>query len=269
MPQEWIGYLRKHNGFVRFKELVALAAWEAGVTFVIENPVDRGMRQSAQFSWWWREHVPLWLMPAMRRLAGAVRAEWVSLPRCVFGSEFQKWTTLMAAGPRAVALRSLRGLTCAHASHARRARGLHTAGGSESARAGAYPVLFCATVAGLLSGGVPVSGHKAIEEVVASRAVVRWVAQVGGLNGASSVGMERRSPQGAVWWAADPGAMPSVAGMRERTSWRVGPMGSASKNCGTSPEGGRRRKERRSWRGRNFQSGGSIQSGRRSCCRGG
>lgn len=153
VPREWQAYLEKHNGFVRLATRVARLAWAVGATFVIENPVDRGMRQSPHFSWWWRQHVPLWLMPDIRELVRGIQVEWVSFPMCAFGGAFQKWTALMVAGPRAPALRALRNLVCVHARHERRASGVGMSGELESAQAGAYPVLFCATVAGLLSLG--------------------------------------------------------------------------------------------------------------------
>lgn len=47
-------------------------------------------------------------------------------------------------------------VSCVHVRHARRARGFGQAGELESVQAGAYLILFCATVAGLLSLGASV-----------------------------------------------------------------------------------------------------------------
>ena len=46
LPQRERAYLRKHNVLVEFSAKVALAAYEAGVTFIIENPLDRGRPSS-------------------------------------------------------------------------------------------------------------------------------------------------------------------------------------------------------------------------------
>lgn len=67
VPLEWRTYLESKMDFVRLAARMATLAWSVGATFVVENPVDRGMRQwPPPFSWWWRQHVPLWLMPEDR-----------------------------------------------------------------------------------------------------------------------------------------------------------------------------------------------------------
>ncbi|KAL3902666.1 MAG: hypothetical protein SGPRY_011973 [Prymnesium sp.] len=81
---------------------LAQATVEAGATYVIENSVDdRGMRDSPHFTWRTRGHTPLWLMPVIRELPRGGRVTWASFPQCAFRGDYQKWTTLMAAGPRA------------------------------------------------------------------------------------------------------------------------------------------------------------------------
>ncbi|KAL3912564.1 MAG: hypothetical protein SGPRY_008296 [Prymnesium sp.] len=47
----WRAYLQKHNSFVQFSAAVAEAARGVGATYVVENPVDRGMKQSPHFRW--------------------------------------------------------------------------------------------------------------------------------------------------------------------------------------------------------------------------
>ncbi|KAL3893699.1 MAG: hypothetical protein SGPRY_014052 [Prymnesium sp.] len=87
VPARWKAYLEKHNEFVKFSAEVARAARKAGATYVFENPVDRGMRQSTHFCWRFRGHVPLWIMPRMR----GEQVEWVSFPQCAFRGKLQKW----------------------------------------------------------------------------------------------------------------------------------------------------------------------------------
>ena len=65
----------KHNGFVELSAEVARAAVQAEATYVFENPVERGMRQSPHFSLRFKEHVRLWMMPRMRELVRGERVE--------------------------------------------------------------------------------------------------------------------------------------------------------------------------------------------------
>ena len=44
-------YLELHNELIAFSEELAMAAFEAGVTFVIENPVDYGAVGTTHFRW--------------------------------------------------------------------------------------------------------------------------------------------------------------------------------------------------------------------------
>ena len=149
-------YLDLHNAFVSFSKEVALATFEAGGTYVIENPVDYGYRVSPHFRWAARAHCPLWLATPMRRLAEATRPSWASGTQCGFGGDFKKPTTLMSAGPKARRLRSFNELRCTHASHARSAVGVNEAGRNNSADAAAYPPLMCAWVMRALFGAEPV-----------------------------------------------------------------------------------------------------------------
>ena len=140
LPARERAYLRKHNAMAEFSARVALAAFEAGATFIIENPPDRGMIGSRLYRWRARRHAPLWLMHCMRELARETQPLWLTFPQCAFGGLFQKWTTLMAAGPRANQLMALGQLECTHDKHERVAMGRDAAGASNAAAAGAYPI---------------------------------------------------------------------------------------------------------------------------------
>ncbi|KAL3897027.1 MAG: hypothetical protein SGPRY_013139, partial [Prymnesium sp.] len=94
-------------------------------------------------------------MPDIRQLADQSEPSWITVPMCASKSEFQKWTTLMAAGPAAANLLALNGLPCTHAAHAATAEGEDERGVPLSVRAGEYPTLFSATVAALLDGSRP------------------------------------------------------------------------------------------------------------------
>ena len=146
LPQRERAYLRKHNALVEFSAKVALAAYEAGITFIIENPPDRGRPSSHLFRWASRQHAPLWLAPCMQALAERTRPEWYTFPQCALGGDFQKWTSLMVAGPRASQLRGLGMLKCEHAKHRCVAEGRNSKGASNAAASGAYPLGMAAFV---------------------------------------------------------------------------------------------------------------------------
>lgn len=74
------------------------------------------------------------------------------MAQCAFQGEFQKLTTLMAAGPKAARLQALSWAQCQHTRHEHRARGRTCDGSSEAARSAAYPPFFNATMAWLLFG---------------------------------------------------------------------------------------------------------------------
>lgn len=117
----------------------------------METPVDRGMRGSPHFSWRTKEHVPLWLIPEMRGLAREAATTRVSFRQCAFRCDYQKWTTLMAAGPRAARLRELGSLTCKHSRHGRQAKVYDVNTGSGTAESAEYPTLLCATLVFMLN----------------------------------------------------------------------------------------------------------------------
>lgn len=178
LPRCWKAYVQKHNEFVRFTAELATAAYQAGSTYIIENPVDRGYVGSPHFSWKARGHVPLWLMHDIRQLSKSTRPRWLSFAQCAFGGEFQKWTTLMTSGPRAHCLRSLGGMGCGHTSHTRVAKGRDLFGNSEAEAAGAYPPLMCAVVAFLLGHNRQCGGRAELQRAVSSEAAHELCRQV-------------------------------------------------------------------------------------------
>ncbi|KAL3926279.1 MAG: hypothetical protein SGPRY_003372 [Prymnesium sp.] len=132
-------YLERHNRLALITAEIALVAVEAGATYVIENPVDRGMRRSRHFSWRTRQHTPLWLLLCMRTLARESAPSSVSFPQCAFRDKNKKWTTLTAAGPSAVRLLAVGSLQCTHARHTKRAKGYDESTGDGAAESAEYP----------------------------------------------------------------------------------------------------------------------------------
>jgi hypothetical protein len=116
-------YLQRHNALVERAVDIARAVWGAGGEFLIENVADRGEPGSRLFAWRYRHHVPLWLMPAVRRLARTAGAALLSFPQCRLGGDFQKWTSVLVTGALRDGLRSWGALRCTHGTHARQAVG--------------------------------------------------------------------------------------------------------------------------------------------------
>ena len=71
----------------------------------------------------------------------------LTFPQCALGGDFQKWTSIMAAGSRAAQLQALGDLTCEHkGGHARVAEGRDAQGRSNAAASAAYPIGMAAFV---------------------------------------------------------------------------------------------------------------------------
>ena len=111
---------------------VAQGQTDAGATFIIENPPDRGdgPLYQAKFA----SHAPLWLVPEMVELVQRTGARMITFPQCALGSKYQKWTSLLVSPELEPFLRDLGSLACQHP-HGHPA----VAVGADSARAAAYP----------------------------------------------------------------------------------------------------------------------------------
>ena len=86
------------NELARRSAVLAQAAYDAECDFVIENPIDRAKPPPLyDKSWIEVEHAPLWLQPCIKDLIAATRADFVHLPQCALGADFQKWTSLLCS----------------------------------------------------------------------------------------------------------------------------------------------------------------------------
>jgi hypothetical protein len=167
-------YVALHNIFIGFSEELGKAAFESGVTFVVENPPDYGDPTSIYYRWKARAHCPLWLTSAMVRLRAETGASLFTGCQCMLGGLFKKPTSLLTAGPLANRLRSFGELICTHAGHARVASGWRSDGRANSADAAAYPVPMCLWVVDTLFGadaaGAPAHGYAARPQAVSAAA---------------------------------------------------------------------------------------------------
>ena len=117
---------------------------------MLENPADVGDIDSHLFREEEAESPSIWLMPCVIELMQETGAGPIIFPQCALGSEFQKQTQLLAAGPRAERLRILDTLKCECTSHAKRAEGFDEHGRARSAEAAAYPPQMCGVCCALL-----------------------------------------------------------------------------------------------------------------------
>ena len=132
VPRQNLNELAVANLLVRRTVLIAQALADAGATFIIENPPDRGdgPLYQAKFA----SHAPLWLVPEMVELVQRTGARMITFPQCALGSKYQKWTSLLVSPELEPFLRDLGSLACQHP-HGHPA----VAVGADSARAAAYP----------------------------------------------------------------------------------------------------------------------------------
>ena len=140
VPAEWQAYLRKHNEIAAWTARLAWAAHDAGVLWAIENPADRGLRESPAF-WLGREdHAPLWVQQYMVQLADRTAAESRTFAYCAFGAQHQKYTTIMHSEGWDE-MGALDDRQCEHGNerHAELLRGRTDTGESRAGRAAAYP----------------------------------------------------------------------------------------------------------------------------------
>ena len=139
-PPEWAAYLRKHNELAQWTAQLAQAAHQAGAVWAIENPADRGRRDSPAYWAQRADHAPLWIQECIERLERCTGAATRTFAYCAFGADHQKYTSIMhdAAWEELAALDARR---CEHGNegHAELLRGRDQHGTSRAARAAAYP----------------------------------------------------------------------------------------------------------------------------------
>ena len=141
VPEAWRRYLAKHNELARFTARLIQAADAAGCAWALENPADRGDRDSPA---WWEmhaDHAPIWRLPAVRDAIAEAKGTIRTFAQCAFSAPWQKWTSLAHASCLSGVLGSLDQMRCDHGRerHESRAHGLAPDGTSRSSASAAYP----------------------------------------------------------------------------------------------------------------------------------
>eukprot|EP00965_Chrysotila_dentata_P196027 6177341-Pleurochrysis_carterae.AAC.2 len=141
MPRKWARYVAKHNRLAAFAAELVLAAHEAKVPWMLENPADCGDATSP--AWWPRmaDHAPLWLLPCMRAALTAAGADSVTFAQCALGARVRKYTTIAHAHALDPFLVTQAHARCVHGpeAHPEAAYGRDQAGRALAAQSAAYP----------------------------------------------------------------------------------------------------------------------------------
>ena len=140
-PPEWRAYLAKHNGLARWTAELIATAHKAGAAWALENPADRGDRQSP--AWWekYADHAPIWLNEHIAAALGTTGAVKRTFAQCSFGAPWQKYTTIAHSVELREAMEPLDAMSCTHGDvpHEQLAHGRDNEGRSRAAQAAAYP----------------------------------------------------------------------------------------------------------------------------------
>ena len=155
-PSAWRLYLNKHDELAALSARLIRAADHSSTPWALENPADRGDRDS--HAWWpkYASHAPIWLMEPIRKALLDVGAHSFTFAQCNFQAPVQKYTTIACSSDLATPLRPLADLHCRHGhqAHASQAHGLAPDGTSRAAAAAAYPPAMNAFIADAIASCV-------------------------------------------------------------------------------------------------------------------
>jgi hypothetical protein len=214
LPAEWLAYVLHDNACFEFMAELALAVYESGGEFIIENPADLGDPESPVYRPACAEAPSGFITPPMLALREEVPCVMVVFPQCGLRALWRKLTGLLCS-PRVGARRMWlqrdllvppRGCACVR--HAARAFGRDAAGNSRSAASARWNERMCA----------------ALVEALATEAAPPPASAPG------EVGAPGTRPSGGVWSMAR--ACTSACPRRARSS---APGRRASSICAASP----------------------------------
>ena len=174
MPRGWEAYVAKHNCLANFTAEMVDACGAARVPCAVENPADRGDRESPAY---WEERADagcIWGMPLLRAALERAGARRHTFAQCAaaIGGRAQKCTTIAATGALRAELGVLDGCQCQHGgrAHAERLEGVDASGRSRATAAAAYP----RGLNTILAGAIARAGMRARALREAAEAVDAW-----------------------------------------------------------------------------------------------
>ena len=159
---DWGVYLENHNEFYRLTARLARAAHSAGVPWLFEHP-------AARHSWPARspifeDRASAWDLPIIEALATELGAVKSHLAMCAYGSQYQKYTSIMGASTCELAMRDHLSRLCeCRGPHAAIAKGADEFGASRSAPSAAYPQALNAAIAAVIASALALSQPQEIE----------------------------------------------------------------------------------------------------------
>ena len=110
-PPKHLRELRRANRLVRRMSQILGAAHLAGSEVLVENPPYRGdPREDHLFMH--ADHASLWQMPEMIELKSSISGKTVTFAQCMFGADWQKYTTFMYSAGFDEQLAPLHALLC-------------------------------------------------------------------------------------------------------------------------------------------------------------
>ena len=152
MPDEWRGYVARHNAIGRVGCALARRQFLARGTYYIENPADQGNTASPFFQWARRRHAPFWITSFFRSLVADTRPSYATTTMCGWLGRFHKPTTIASAGPGAAITFAWNSVQCKNYQHLARVTDVTESGRPLSSEAGEYPPFFCAYYAACIAG---------------------------------------------------------------------------------------------------------------------
>ena len=120
VPSQHLRELRRANRLVRRMAYILGAACAAGSEVIVENPPYRG-DPAQDHLFMHADHSALWQMPIIQQLRSSVKGKTVTFAQCMFGAEWQKYTTFLYSPGFEQQLAPLHELLCSHPA------GTHTA----------------------------------------------------------------------------------------------------------------------------------------------
>ena len=152
--------LRRANRLVRRMAYILGAACSAGTEIIVENPPTRS-NPADEHLFMHAEHSSLWDMPIIQSLQRSVKGKIVTFAQCMFGADYQKYTSFLYSAGFDEQLHPLQSLLCSHptGTHSAAAGGYRDSEGVwNSSDTAAFPAdlnLFLAqTVLGLVDGEI-------------------------------------------------------------------------------------------------------------------
>ena len=149
VPENHKMELRKANQLVSRTMAILSAIAHSNGSFILESPADRGNPKCPiTYDPELASHGSLWVMPIVLLLAKETNSVTITFAQCMYGSPWQKYTSIMITPDLLPALQHMSTMCCNHEKGSHKIlAGRDTSGNWESHKASAYPPKLCTTLA--------------------------------------------------------------------------------------------------------------------------